>query len=75
MWLPTPVYERIPQLWFLFGLLFVAYGLYVGLDIATSIVYLAVGLAGCFTGACVAALRSRHRRDRSENRESQPQSK
>lgn len=67
MWLPTPVYERVPQLWFLFGLLFVAYGLYVGLDIATSTIYIAVGLAGCFAGACVALLRAKHRRDRSEN--------
>ena len=32
MWLAKPIYERLPQFYFLFGLLVVAGGLYLGFD-------------------------------------------
>ena len=67
MWLPTPVYERLPQFWFLLGLLFVANGLYLGLDIPISLVYVCVGFACCGFGIGVAFVRNRYRRDRPEN--------
>ena len=44
MWLPTPVYERLPQFFFLLGLLFFANGLYVGFDYGISFVYVGFGL-------------------------------
>ena len=47
MWLPTPIYERIPQFWFLLGLLFIATGLYLGFEFALSFWYIAVGLSCC----------------------------
>lgn len=44
MWLPTPLYERLPQFFFLLGLLFVAKGLYVGFSIGIAFVYFGFGL-------------------------------
>jgi hypothetical protein len=44
MWLPTPVYERFPQFFFLLGLLFIANGLYVSFDFNISFVYIGFGL-------------------------------
>jgi hypothetical protein len=67
MWLPTPVYERIPQFWFLLGLLFVANGLYLGLDIPVSFGYIAVGFICCVYGAGVAVVRFKYRRDKTNN--------
>ena len=67
MWLPTPLYERIPQFWFLLGLLFVANGLYIGLDITVSFGYVAVGFGCCVYGVGIAVVRSKHRRGQSEN--------
>ncbi|MDX1507596.1 MAG: hypothetical protein R3358_04910 [Woeseiaceae bacterium] len=46
MWLPTPVYERVPQYWFLLGVGFFAFGLYLGFDYPYVRGYFAVG-AGC----------------------------
>jgi hypothetical protein len=70
MWLPTPVYERVPQVWFLMGLLFIANGLYLGLHIPISLVYVCVGFACCGFGIGVAVVRVRYRGDRSENDDS-----
>lgn len=66
MRLPTLVYERVPQFWFLLGLLFVANGLYLGLDIPISFGYIAIGFASCIYGIGVAVVRFRYRRGRSE---------
>jgi hypothetical protein len=63
MWLPTPAYEHIPKFWFLVGLLFIANGLYLGLDIPVSFAYVAIGIGSCIYGVGVAAVRYKHRRD------------
>jgi len=65
MWLPTPVYERLPQLWLLLGLLFIAGGLYLGIDLPISLGYIAIGLGCCACGASVALIRARYRRSTS----------
>jgi hypothetical protein len=70
MWLPSPVYERLPQFWFLLGLLFIANGLYLGIDFAISLAYIAVGLICCAFGVGVAIVRTRHRHDRSAGNDS-----
>ncbi len=70
MWLPTPVYERIPQFWFLMGLLFIANGLYLGIDLTISLGYIAAGLLCCAFGAGVMIVRKRHRDGGSSNTES-----
>ena len=44
MWLPSPIYERVPQFWLLLGLLFFAFGLYLGFDFNLIFVYLGIGL-------------------------------
>jgi hypothetical protein len=74
MWLPTPLYEPIPQYWFLLGLLFIANGLYIGLDIAFSLASIAVGFGCCVYGVGVAVVRFKHRRDPSEKSDSSPSS-
>jgi len=47
MWIPTPIYERIPQCWVLLGLLFMSSGLYLGFDYDLSFLYLGTGVF-CF---------------------------
>jgi hypothetical protein len=63
MWLPTPVYERIPQFWFLLGLLFIANGLYVGLDIPFALASVFAGFGCCAVGIGVAIIRLRFRQN------------
>ena len=69
MWLPTPVYERIPQFWFLMGLLFIANGLYLGIDFAISLGYIAVGFISCTYGVGIALFRMWSRKGRSASSE------
>jgi len=71
MWLPTPIYERIPQFWFLLGLLFIANGLYLGIDFVISLGYIAVGTLCCAYGVGIALIRMRYRRNRSASSEPQ----
>ncbi len=71
MWLPTPVYERVPQFWFLLGLLFIANGLYLGIDFSISLAYVVVGLASSAYGVGIAVVRARYRRARSAETVSQ----
>ena len=47
MWLPTPIYERIPHFWLLLGLLFMSSGLYLGFEYDWSMFYYVVGVACC----------------------------
>ena len=70
MWLPAPVYERIPQFWFLLGLLFIASGLYLGIDFAISLGYIAVGFACSAYGVGIAIVRLKYRRGKPANTES-----
>ena len=68
MWLPTPVYERIPQLWLLLGLLFIANGLYLGIDLPILLGYIAIGLGCCAYGASIALVRTRYRQATSDEK-------
>ena len=47
MWIPTPIYERIPQFWVLIGLLFMSSGVYLGFDYQLTFVYFGTGFF-CF---------------------------
>ncbi|NIV18704.1 MAG: hypothetical protein GWN47_09940 [Woeseiaceae bacterium] len=51
------VFERIPLVWFLLGLLFFATGLYVGFDNRFSFVYLTVGAGCCAYGVAIMLFR------------------
>ncbi len=61
MWPPTPIYERIPLVWFLLGLLFVATGLYLGFEYSMSFWYMNVGLFCCAFGVTLFVFRLRER--------------
>ncbi len=65
MWIPTPLYERLPQFWFLLGLLFVSNGLYIGLDVPIAFAYAGIGFSSCAYGIGIAILRIRFRQDKS----------
>lgn len=64
MWLPTPIYERTPQLWMLMAVLFVVLGLYIGFAYKLTILYLALGLLCAGRGFHVLRIRRNYRRDR-----------
>jgi hypothetical protein len=63
MWLPTPVYERLPQFWLLMGLLFMSGGTYIGFDYTLSFAYFGVGFACVVWSLKVFAMRQRSRQD------------
>lgn len=63
MWVPAPVYERIPQFWLLLGLLFMASGVFLGFEYVLSFVYIGVGFACCGWSAWILVTRLRHRTD------------
>ena len=71
MKIPSSLYARIPQVWFLLGLLFIANGLYIGIDFAASIGYIGIGLVCCAYGIGVAVVRSRYRRDNAAQEQSE----
>jgi len=62
MWLPTPLYERVPQFWFLLGLLFVASGLYLGFHFPIALAYIAIGFICSTYGVGIAIVRMIYRK-------------
>jgi len=70
MWLPTPLYELIPRFWLVLGFLFIAYGIYLGLDLPPSLGALIMGFFCIVYGIGIALIRSRHRQTESENGDS-----
>ena len=68
MWLPTPVYERVPQFWLLLGLLFMSSGTYLGFDHALTKVYFGTGIVCCFWGGWIFVMRLTNRRALKEAR-------
>ena len=61
MWLPTPIYERIPQFWLLLGLLFMSSGTYLGFEYKLSFLYFGVGFACCAWSLSIFTMRLKHR--------------
>jgi hypothetical protein len=61
MWLPTPLYERVPQFWLLLGLLFMIAGLYLGIEYNIAFLYVGVGAACVLWGIAVIVWRRRFR--------------
>ena len=61
MQLFTIVFERLPMVWFLLGLLFNALGLYVGFENPIVFVYLILGWGCCVYGLALYVL---HRTDK-----------
>lgn len=63
MWLPTPIYERTPQLWLLMALLFVVLGLYIGFGYKLTYFYVLLGVVCGVRGVQVWRLRLNYRRE------------
>ena len=61
MWLPTPIYERIPQFWLLLGLLFMSSGTYLGFEYSVSFLYFGAGLICIIWSLCIFTMRLRAR--------------
>jgi hypothetical protein len=53
----APIFERLPMVWFLVGLLFNAAGLYLGFEFSLSFVYMIVGWFCCAYGLALYAFR------------------
>ena len=71
MWIPTPMYERIPQCWVLLGLLFMSSGLYLGFDYKLTFVYFWTGVF-CFAwGVRIFTMRRIYRSMPKEEQEEQ----
>ena len=64
MWLPTSIYERIPQFYALAGLLLITDGLYLGFKFSFtfSYMYFIVGFASICHGINLLVKRIRYRR-------------
>ena len=67
MWLPTPVYERVPQFWLLLGLLFMSSGTYLGFDYSLSFVYFGVGFVCCIWSLWIFSMRLASRKDQRQH--------
>lgn len=61
MWIPAPIYERIPQFWILLSLLFVALALYIGFDFEFVFFYLVIGFLCFGRGIWIQMMRLRFR--------------
>lgn len=62
MWIPTPIYERVPQFWLLLGLLFMSSGTYLGFDYALTKLYFGAGLICCVWSLWIFSMRLRNRK-------------
>ena len=69
MWIPTPIYERIPQFWLLLGLLFMSTGTYIGFDYKLSFLYFGVGFACSIWSLCIFSMRLKHRQSKQQETE------
>lgn len=62
MWLPTPIYECIPYVYLITGLLFIFGTVYVGLDAAFGLIYLSIGIV-CLLAGVIIYLKRQHNRN------------
>lgn len=72
MWIPTPIYERIPQFWLLLGLLFISSGILLGFDYRMSFAYFAAGFVCAGWSLCLFVWRYRFRNTKKAGQESAP---
>jgi hypothetical protein len=72
MKIATIVFERVPMVWFLLGLLFNAAGLYLGFEFGLAFVYMMVGWFCCAYGLTLYIFRLREKPKKSEARRLSP---
>jgi len=73
MWIPTPIYERIPQFWLLLGLLFMSSGVYLGFDYELTFLYFGTGVFCVVWGARIFVMRHIYR-NKPQDESFQPES-
>jgi len=61
MYLPNSIYERAPHYWLFIGMLLLILGVYLGVEMSSTFMYLGVtfGLASCAWGVRILVRRSR----------------
>lgn len=64
MWLPKPLYDALPAIYVLVGLLFLCGAIYLGLVHEASPAYAGVGMVCILSGLLVRRLRTRQNDDR-----------
>ena len=69
MWLPAPIYERLPQVWFLIGLGFFAFGTYLGFDYELIYGYFGLGTMCIVYSIWLLQTRRKHREDSPDSSE------
>lgn len=62
MWLPTPVYERLPHVLLLVGLIFMSTVMYLGIDHPNTPVYFGAGFFCCLWSLVIFEMRLRSRK-------------
>ena len=62
MWLPTPIYERLPHVLLLVGLVFMSTVMYLGLEHPQTPLYFGAGFFCCLWSLFIFELRLRHRK-------------
>ena len=62
MWLPTPIYERLPHFLLLVGLVFMSTVMYLGIDHPQTPIYFGAGFFSCLWSLIIFELRLRHRK-------------
>ena len=65
MYLPNSLYERAPHYWLFIGMLLIVLGVYLGIEMSGTFLYVGVllGLASCAWGAHILLRRSRQSSD------------
>jgi hypothetical protein len=61
MWIPTPIYEALPYLYVLAGVLFFSGTVYIGMTAPGAMLYLGTGVFSTVYGAILFAKRHAHR--------------
>ena len=66
MWLPTPFYEKAPHYWLVLGLLFIVFGVYLGLAAQSAYLYIGIflGIGCCAWSLRVFKIRARSKQSR-----------
>ena len=62
MWLPTPIYERLPHTLLLVGLLFMSTVMYLGMDHPQTPLYFGAGFFCCLWSLFIFEMRLRNRK-------------
>ena len=63
MWIPGPIYESLPYIYIIGGVLFISGTIYVGLESAAAPLYIACGLVSIVYGAVVFSKRQTRRQN------------